>query len=314
MGAILLWDLATPLGIADGILYVTVILIGLWAPQKKFIPVTATICTALTILGFFLSPEGGELWKVIINRGLSIFAIGITAVLCMIHERAERELRESRQQLRLLAARIQTVQEEERTRISREIHDELGQSLTVLKMNLAWIDDHLPENSAALHNKTQAIDKLIDSAINSVRRISSGLRPELLDDLGLAATIEWHSQEIHNQTGIEIHPKLTTEDLPLDTFQAIGLFRLYQEAVTNALRHSNATVISINLARNNSEIVLEIVDNGKGIAWDQISGSSSMGLTGMRERVDLLHGNMKIIGSPGKGTAISIRIPLARKS
>ena len=91
MGAIFLWDLATPLGIADGVLYVAVILIGLWAPQKKFIPVTAAVCTILTILGFFLSPEGGELWKVIINRALSIFAIGITAVLCMIHERAERE-------------------------------------------------------------------------------------------------------------------------------------------------------------------------------------------------------------------------------
>ncbi|MGH7428904.1 MAG: histidine kinase, partial [Candidatus Methylomirabilaceae bacterium] len=194
------------------------------------------------------------------------------------------ELEQSRAELRALAARIQTTREEERTRIAREIHDELGQALTALKLDLAWIETRLPRsNSVAFRLGEKSITARIDETMEIVRRIASELRPSVLDQLGLEAAIEWLVQESAKRTGIAV--ALRAEEFPpLPDGVASNAFRIIQEALTNAARHSQATRVDVTVRHLGATIIIEVEDNGVGIMPESLSGIRSLGLVGMRER------------------------------
>ena len=227
------------------------------------------------------------------------------------HRRAEEQLRESHEQLRALSTYLQTVREEERTRIAREVHDELGQALTSCKLDLSWIASKLPRELKALLEKTRALSTHIDSTIQMVRRISAELRPGVLDHLGLAAALEWQANEFQNRTGIRCDVQAELSDSQLEQDISTTLFRIFQETLTNVIRHAGATQVTVNLKVNEGRIILEVEDNGRGISRGEVNNTKSMGLLGMRERAALLRGTFKIgrVGRDG-GTRVTVSLPL----
>ena len=225
-------------------------------------------------------------------------------------DRAEREIRNSRERLRNLSAHLQSVREEERTRMAREIHDELGQSLTALKMDVSWLNRRFLKEDTAFKSKLASMEEVIDQTIETVQKLSGELRPGLLDDLGLAAAIEWQAEEFQNRTGIECEVSLSPEETVLNRDQSTTMFRIFQETLTNIIRHARATKVEVRLEEENGSIVLEVTDNGRGITDPEISDPKSFGLIGMRERVEFLDGEVTIVGSPGKGTRIRVTLPL----
>jgi signal transduction histidine kinase len=224
-------------------------------------------------------------------------------------KQVKEELIKSHEILRNLFAHLQSVREEERTRISREIHDELGQALTALKMDLYWLDNKLPTDQKSLRRKSQSMLKLLDKTIQTVKRISTDLRPGLLDDLGLVAAIEWQADEFHKHTGIECKLTVKPEDMIIDQEIATAIFRIFQETLTNVARHAKATIVQTTLKEENKRIILEVKDNGIGITKDQITNSKSLGLIGIRERIYPFKGNVSIGGTAGRGTTVKVTIP-----
>jgi signal transduction histidine kinase len=228
-------------------------------------------------------------------------------------QQAEEKLQSSFDQLRALTAQLQSVREEERTRVAREIHDELGQALTAIKIDFTALLRDLPENRDIAAPRSQSILKLLDQTIQSVRRIGTELRPGILDDLGLVAALEWAAEEFQTRTGTRCQSSLPNEDIPLDPERATALFRIFQETLTNVARHANATRVDARLAKDNGSLVLEIRDNGKGISDQQLAGGASLGILGMRERVRLLGGTLTISSSPEGGTTVRVQIPNSGK-
>jgi signal transduction histidine kinase len=223
--------------------------------------------------------------------------------------RAEEELRQSYQQLRALSVYLQHVREEERIRIAREIHDELGQVLTGLRLQLTWLAKHLPPRPAALHEKARLIAQRIDETIQIVRRIATELRPGILDNMGLLAALEWQANEFQIQTRIHCSVVAEVGEMRLDQDLNTAFFRIFQEALTNVVRHANATRVEVRLRRKNGSLVLEVQDNGRGISEAELRNVKSIGLIGMRERAGLLGGEVTWNGQPGKGTTVTVRIP-----
>jgi signal transduction histidine kinase len=231
------------------------------------------------------------------------------------HRRAEEQLRQSHQQLRALSVYLQSVREEERTRIAREVHDELGQALTGCKLDLSWIASKLPRELKPLIEKTRALSSHIDSTIQTVRRISAELRPGVLDHLGLVAALEWQANEFQHRTGIKCDVRTSVREALLDQDLRTTLFRIFQETLTNVIRHAGATQVTVDLSHNDSRIMLEVKDNGRGISRTEVSNGKSMGLLGMRERAALLGGIFRIGRlASGPGTRVRVLIPLNRPS
>ncbi|WDT69932.1 MAG: PAS domain S-box protein [Candidatus Manganitrophus sp.] len=222
----------------------------------------------------------------------------------------EKELRRSQEQLRNLSSRLHSMVEEERTRISREIHDELGQLLTILKMELSWLKKRLPKKETLLRDRTKSMAKLVDTTVQTLRKISTELRPGVLDDLGLTAAIEWQVQEFQSRTGMRCHFTVRPEEILLDPDRSTAVFRIFQETLTNIVRHANADEVVILLEKTEENLILEVKDNGRGITQSQITNSKSLGLLGIRERALLWGGTVQINGVPGKGTIITVQIPL----
>jgi signal transduction histidine kinase len=225
--------------------------------------------------------------------------------------RAQEQLRESHEQLRALSVYLQHVREEERTRIAREVHDELGQALTSCKLDLSLLANKLPGSLAPLKERAKALSAHIDATIHTVRRIATELRPGILDHLGLIAALEWQANEFQTRTGIkcdvrtDLHEPVLTPDL------ATTFFRIFQETLTNIIRHAGATHVMVHLKEVGGRIILEVKDNGRGISPEEISNTRSMGLLGMKERAALLGGTFRITPAPGgKGTLASVSIPL----
>ncbi len=221
------------------------------------------------------------------------------------------QLAHSSEQLRELSARLQSVREEERTRIARAIHDELGQTLTGLKMDVAWLQKHLDQPRPMLLAKMQAMSQLIDITIQTVRRISTELRPGLLDDLGLAATIEWQLQEFQTRTGIEGNLISAPEETTLDAEGATTVFRIFQEILTNVVRHAQASQVEVTLEETDTFLTLQVQDNGRGMTESELHSPKSIGLLGMQERARLRAGEVHFQGAPGRGTIVTVRLPLA---
>ncbi|MDE3057016.1 MAG: response regulator [Bacteroidota bacterium] len=235
-------------------------------------------------------------------------------------ERAIQALKSSQEQLRALSAHLQSIREEERTRIAREIHDELGQSLTALKMDLLWIQGKIHEagqRGVKIVDETiKAMTNLIDTTIQTVRRIAQELRPGVLDDLGLIAAIEWQAQEFQHRTNITCRFVSTLREIELDRERSTAAFRILQETLTNIVRHAQATKVSIRLEVEQNIVKLTITDDGRGAdtaAIESTSRGAALGILGMKERAVLLGGSVEILSPAegGKGTTVVVNIPLA---
>lgn len=222
---------------------------------------------------------------------------------------SNRELRVSLEQLHALAARLQEVREDERTSVAREIHDDLGQALTAMKMDLVWIMQRFPAGDEHLMSKAESMLKIIDNAIISVRRIATTLRPGMLDDLGLSAAIEWQAQDFQERFGIACRLNMPAEELVLDDDESTAVFRIFQETLTNIARHSGATLVSVNLKNTEQELVLEVRDNGKGFSGGTENDKKSIGILGMKERAIIMGGTCEVRGNPGQGTVVTLRVP-----
>jgi len=247
-------------------------------------------------------------------RGPDGELIGIVEDFKDISDRkeSEKELLQSHERLRDLTSHLQVVREEERTLIAREIHDELGQALTALKMDVHWVRRRLKEDEPSLIDKTHLMSRLIDRTVQSVRRICAELRPGLLDDFGLSAAMEWEAEEFSKRTDIECHIVSDPEDVILPKMISTAIFRIFQETLTNIARHANATKVEITLKREPEMVEMCVRDNGKGISEGQILDARSFGITGMRERVHYLGGSLCISGDRN-GTTVNVTIPVRQE-
>lgn len=228
--------------------------------------------------------------------------------------RAEEELKRSHQQLRALAAYLQSIREKERADIAREMHDVFGQSLTSLRIDIAWMTTKLKNAGSvtpAIDERLQDIDKLLNETIASVKRLSTELRPGVLDQFGLGAAIEWQCEEFSRRTGIKCDCRIPRKELALTPERSTALFRILQEALTNVARHSHATHAEVELAFQRPNAVLSISDNGTGITTEQMLAPDSLGLLGMRERAELLNGSFTVDGKPGAGTTVKASLALS---
>jgi two-component system sensor histidine kinase UhpB len=260
-------------------------------------------------------------YRNVITRGVPIIRDGkvrewIGAIVDITERKeAEESLKATTAQVRALSARLELAREEEGTRIARELHDELGSVLSMMKWELELLE-HIVTRAEDITPLSHARQKLItlkktaEAAIGSVRRISSELRPGILDDLGLIAAVEWQAEQFQMRTGILCQVKCPHECIPLTDNQGTAIFRIVQEALTNVLRHSSATRVDINIEHHDNDLFLSITDNGKGITPEEKRAQHSLGLAGMRERAHIAGGEISIISQAGKGTTVAVRVRL----
>ncbi len=255
-----------------------------------------------------------NLWKLTDESGAER---GIFVVLHDLSgpQMIEQQMKDSERQLRSLASRLQEVREEERTKIARELHDEFGQMLTALHMDLSLLQRMVskivtdPVGRVSVFGKINSISELVEKTIRSARRIITELRPAVLDELGLLTAIQWQALEFENRTGIRCRITRLQHDVELKQSASTAVFRILQEALTNVAKHSEATSVTISLQVVDGNMVVEIADDGKGMAEDKKKDPTSTGILGIRERVIALNGEFKIKSVGGKGTTLTISIP-----
>ena len=263
--------------------------------------------------------ETGAVWYT--NRvgpqkmGGEVVAVTIATSDITRQVESEEELRISARRLRALASRLHQVREEESASISREIHDELGQALTVLKMDVSWVQRRLMrigghQASEELLERLTNMSKDISETIHTVRRISTQLRPGILDDLGLIDALEWHARVFEDRTGIRCDITRSTPDIHMNTLKSSAVFRIFQEILTNVARHAEAERVEVELRVKDDVLIVRVHDNGRGISPAAQGEIRSLGILGMRERALVCGGNLTIRGEEGKGTEVSLRIPL----
>ena len=227
-------------------------------------------------------------------------------------KKAQEELERSRQELRNLSVHLQSVREEESTRVARKIHDELGQSLTALQMDLSWLENRLPPDNKDIREKTRIMSGLVDETIDSVHKITMELRPSMLDDLGLPAVIEWQAVDFQKRSGIRCQANIRCGNDSIDKELATAIFRIFQETLTNIARHAKATNCRVSLTKNEKEVCLEVTDNGIGITQWQVDDPGSFGMIGMRERAHLWGGTVHVSNAKPSGTTVRVVIPLVK--
>ncbi len=228
-------------------------------------------------------------------------------------KKAEEEIRNNSELLRELYSYLQNVREEERTHIAREIHDELGQQLTGLKMDISWLNRRLKTGEKDVLEKLGATLELIDTTIKTVRKIATELRPSILDDLGLVAAMEWQSEEFEKRSGIHVNFTNRLTDAAVPPNISTSLFRIYQELLTNVARHSKASQVETSTYQEADTIFLTVHDNGQGFDTTGVANKKTLGLTGIKERSSLIGGTYEIKSSPGFGTSVLISVPLHNK-
>jgi PAS domain S-box-containing protein len=217
-----------------------------------------------------------------------------------------------RQQLQALAERLRQAREEERKKVARDLHDQIGQILTAIKMDMSWVVRHLPGSKDELHERLAGSIKMVNEGVRSVRSICSGLRPGVLDDLGLAAAIEWQANEFASRTGIKCEVSVPPVELKLDGDRATALFRIFQECLTNVARHAEAQAVHTSLKEQDGIVLLVVEDNGKGFRQSEVAGS--LGVLGMKERAQVCGGDVQVSSAPGKGTTVTVRVPVRAAS
>lgn len=226
-------------------------------------------------------------------------------------KKAQEKLNRSYEEIRRLASHLQDVREEERLIIAREIHDQLGQQLTIMKMDMGWLRSKLVlDNNAIAKEKLDELNSIIEETIRTVRKIAADLRPGLLDDLGLGAAIEWHINEYEKRTGILVDYEGLNDEVELSMASKTGLFRIVQEALTNVARYANARHVKVRLMKDDEHLSLMIQDDGVGFDKEKIYAKKTFGIVGMRERTAMMGGSYNLESMPGKGTTISVHVPL----
>jgi two-component system sensor histidine kinase UhpB len=249
------------------------------------------------------------------NQHGHIYRIGGVADDITDRKKADERLRTSSEQLRALSASLQSAREAEAARIAHQIHDDLGGILTGLRWELEAFDKMIqqppdPAHIKTMQDKLAAMVGLTDTTVNIVRRIASELRPSILDDLGLVEALEWQVQQFQARTGIACHCDCSLQTVRLGDPQCTAVFRIVQEALTNILRHAQATLVEVAMNEANGILELKVSDNGRGITQAQISNKEALGLLGMRERAHLIGGRVDIAGLPGVGTMVHVSVPL----
>ena len=237
--------------------------------------------------------------------GLSIFFTDVTD-----QKRSEEQLRASEDQLRALSTRLEAIREDERRQMSREIHDQIGQALTGLKLDLVWLERHADSAlSEKVRRRVSDMERLVDETLDTARRLSSELRPPILDDLGLPAAVEWQAQELEARTGIHFDINVPPDGEGVSPPRALALLRILQEALTNVVRHSGAHNARVTLAVEEADVVLTVEDDGCGIAPEAVTRPNALGLLGMKERALVFGGKLTVEGKPGHGTKVEVRVP-----
>ncbi len=226
--------------------------------------------------------------------------------------KAEEELKSSYKAVRSLTAHLQNIREEERTNIAREIHDELGQQLTVLKMDVAWLNKRFQGTDEKVNHRLKDLLVMLDETVQSVRRISSQLRPSLLDDLGLSAAMEWQLGEFEKRAGIKTSFNAPQEEIPIPDAAKTALFRIFQESLTNVARHAAAKELSVSLKEEEQHLVMTIADNGKGFDRLKVAEKKTLGILGMKERSEMIGGSYEINSIPGEGTSVIVSVPVSK--
>lgn len=230
---------------------------------------------------------------------------------------AEAKLRRSREQLSELSYHLEAAKEEERERIARDIHDELGSTLVAIKIKSALLSTRLPEQPPGLHGMAGEIENMLDQAMSTVSRVARELRPGILKEFGLSAAIECQAEDFSQRTGIACHVQCDDEGgegRQPDEQTSVALFRIFQEALTNVAKHAHASLVAVRLRRERGCIVLEIRDNGRGISEADLNKPRSFGLRGIRERVSSLNGEFAIGPAESGGSHIMLSVPVARRS
>ena len=279
------------------------------APQVPFIFVTGTMGEEVAI---DMLKEGAT--DYVLKDRLTRLIPAVIRALSESEQRRERGLaeekfRRSHDQLRALTGHLQFVREEERTRIAREVHDELGQALTGLKIDLAWLAGKV-RGARGLRAKIKSMSAQVDGTIQAVRRIATELRPGVLDSLGLAAAIEWQAAEFQERTGIRCEMKIDVTETIWEQNFSTACFRIFQETLTNIIRHAGATRVDVRLAQDEHALILTVRDNGRGITEKEIADSRSIGLIGMKERATQVGGQVAFVRLPDGGTIVTMRVPL----
>jgi signal transduction histidine kinase len=231
------------------------------------------------------------------------------------HKFAERLIQESRERLRDLSAKLESVREEERKRLAREIHDEFGQALTALSLDLAWLLKRIVSSDKISRKKVREMIRLSTSLIGGVRKLASELRPSILDDLGLIPAIEWQLSEFRKRTGIRTSLRCSKEGIEIGNDEATAAFRVIQEALTNVIRHARASRVDVSVMSDQGALLMSIIDDGRGISERQIAKPSALGLIGMAERIRRLGGEFKIgAKAAGGGTRVDVFLPLHHRA
>jgi signal transduction histidine kinase len=260
-----------------------------------------------------MSSESGIILIAVFSITFVVLGLISFFIIMMIrsHRKIEAAQRERIRQMQLFSDKLQSTRDEEQKRIARELHDELGGSLTSIKYDLLWLEQHNNAEGEVVE-RFRATRGLIDSTTKLVQRICAELRPKILDSLGLGAAIEWHAQEFKKRTGIEVQLQQEAELPAIDDVTKTGVYRIVQESLTNVARHSEATNVDIKLQMLNNVLHVEIKDNGKGFDNALLNHPDSLGLLSLRERARMIGGNTEINGSPGKGTQVTLDVPLQK--
>ncbi len=300
-----------PILVGTGIMIMT---LGLWIhldlPEQPILKTTVLLfglimASLLSMAVFFVQRERKFLDQIFFSHH------GLEKEISNRKE-IETQLLHSQEELRNLSHRLQVIREEEKTKIAREIHDEFGQVLTVLKMNTSCLKESSDSSSPNFQETIQSMTNLIDQTVGTVQRICLELRPKILEVFGLADAIEWHVTEFQRQTSIDCSLTIDKESIQLDSERSITCFRVLQEGLTNVARHAQASHVKISVSQSNGYFQLAIVDNGHGIDANDIASHDSLGLIGIRERIYHVGGKVIMEGKPGKGTTLCITIPSIR--
>jgi signal transduction histidine kinase len=238
--------------------------------------------------------------------------VGERHIMLVRLKQAEEKLENSRDQLRALAARLQSIRENERAVIAREIHDEFGQALTSLQLGLSWIARKATPQQQPVQAKIRSLSALVTTMIRSAKRIAVALRPGALDELGLLKTLRSEARAFEGHTGIRCGFETNLGKAKFDRVGSVAIFRIAQAALTNVARHAQASRATIALMKRNHDLMLTVNDNGKGITKKQAYSHNSLGIIGMRERALALDGTLTLRRSIGKGTTLTVRMPLSR--
>lgn len=291
-------------------------------PLQKSIQQALLDCQPFSYEERIIRPDGGT--RILSTQGMVLLDAsgrperlfgGCLDITGMKH--AEQKLKESHRQLRALAGHLQFVREEERSHISREIHDDLGQALTALKMDLSMAEEMVTSgkkvDKRGLRKEFKSMLAIVNTTIETVRSIAADLRPSILDHLGLPAAIEWYADRFQRRTGIKCEVRSFSRKVTMDKGNALSIFRIIQEALTNTARHAQATRATVVMKKSGEKITVRIADNGRGIKPEELESIRALGILGMKERATLLEGSLSVEGSP-RGTVVLLEVPFKNES